>query len=130
MVLDGFDHHLVLQRGGSHLHAAGFADGRVRHIAIPANFIRGVHDDDPFIFGQNARGFTQHGGFADARFAQQQNAFAGFHQVLDDIDRAIHGAADAAGETNNGAVAVADGRNAVQGAFEPGAVIGVEFADA
>ena len=44
MVLDGLDHDLVLQHGRRHLHAPRLPDGRVWDIAIPANFVRRVHD--------------------------------------------------------------------------------------
>ena len=62
--------------------------------------------------------------------AQDQEALSGFDQVLDNIDRAIDRPPYPAGEANNVAAPVADGRNAVQGAFQAGAVIRVELADA
>ena len=116
--------------GSAHLHAPGAPDRRVGHIAIPADLVGGIHDDHAFVFGQDAGGFAQHGGLADAGLAQQQQALAGFDQVLDDIDGAVDGATDAAGEPDDMPAAVADGGDAVQGAFEPGAVIGVQIADA
>ena len=78
---------------------------------------------------QDAGRFAQHGGLANTGFAQQQDALAGFHQVLDDINGAVNRAPDAAGESNDDPVPVADGGYAVQGALQAGAVIGVKFTD-
>ena len=54
----------------------------------------------------------------------------GLDDVADDVDRAEDGAADAAGEADDLARAVADGRDAVQRALDPGAVVVAERADA
>ena len=50
--------------------------------------------------------------------------------VFDDVDGAIHGATDAQRQPDDRAQPVADGRDAVQRALEPGAVVGVERTDA
>ena len=83
-----------------------------------------------FLLGQDARRFAQHGGFADARPAQQQDALAALDDVFDDVDGAVHGAAHAAGEADHVAAPVADAADAVQRALHAGAVVGVEVADA
>ena len=69
VVLDRLDHHLMLQRRLSDLHAARAADGRVRHVAVAADLVRGVDDDHALLLGQRARGFAQHRRLADARAA-------------------------------------------------------------
>ena len=48
--------------------------------------------------------------------------------VLDDLDRAVNGTPDAASQPDHIALAVADGRNAMQGAFDAGAVVLAEVA--
>ena len=48
MIFNRFDHHFMLKRWHSDLHAARLADGRMRHIAITADFIRRIHDDHAF----------------------------------------------------------------------------------
>ena len=74
--------------------------------------------------------FAQHGGLADAGTAQQQDALAGLDEVFDDLDRAEDSPADAAGQADDLALAVADGGDAVQGALDAGAVVVAEAADA
>ena len=56
-------------------------------------------------------------------------ALARLDQVADDLDRAEDGAADAAGQADDLAAAVADGRDAVQRALDAGAVVVAERAD-
>ena len=48
--------------------------------------------------------------------------------VLDDVDRAVDGAPDAAGQADHIALAVADGRDAMQRALDAGAVVLAEIA--
>src|SRR5581483_2847564 len=123
VVLDGLDHHGVLERRLRHLHAARLADGRVRDIAVARDLVRRVDDDDALVHvvGQHARDLAQHGRLADARPAEEQRAAPGLDQVLDYLDRAEDGAADAAGETDDAPAAVADARDAVQRALDAGA---------
>ena len=74
VVLDRFDHHLMLEHGLAHLHAAGLADRRVRHIAVAADLIGGIHDDHALQFRQDAGRFAQQGGLAHARAPQDEQA--------------------------------------------------------
>ena len=39
VVLHRLDHHLVLQRGGGHLHAAGAPDAVVRDVAVARDLV-------------------------------------------------------------------------------------------
>ena len=55
---------------------------------------------------------------------------AGLDQVFDDGDGAVDGAADAAGEADHVAPAVADAGDAVEGALDARAVVAAELADA
>ncbi len=129
MVLDRFNHHLVLVGRHLDLHPARLAHRRVRHIAIPADFVRGIDDNHPFGFGQDPGGFAQQGGFAHARTAQDQDAFPAFDDVLDDVNRPVDGAAHAQGQPHDLPAPVANGRDAMQGPFDARAVIGVKIAD-
>ena len=81
-------------------------------------------------FGQDAGGLAQQGGLAHARAAQDEDALARFDDVLDDVDGAVDGAPDAQRQPDDVPAPVADGGDAVQGALDAGAVVGVEFTDA
>ena len=132
MIFHRFDHHPVLFGGRRHLHPPGVADGGMGDVAIAGDFVGGVHDDDPLagLVGQHPRHFPQHGGFAHAGAPQQQDIFAAVRQVLNHLDGAENGAPDPAGDAHHAAAAVADGRDAVQGAFHPRPVVAAEVADA
>ena len=131
VVLDRLDHHRVLLVGRAHLHAPRAADARVRDVAVAGDLVGRVDDDDALVelVGQHARGLAQHRRLADARPAHDQDALARLDQVLDDLDRAEHGAADAAGQADDLAAAIADGADAVQRALDAGAVVVAERAD-
>ena len=75
VVLDGLDHHRVLEGGRAHLHAAGAADGRVRDVAVAGDLVGGVDDDDALVevVGQDARGLAQHRRLADAGTAHDED---------------------------------------------------------
>ncbi len=130
VVFDSFDHHFVLQHGLAHLHAACFAHGRVRNVAVAADLVGCVHDDDALGLRQDARRLAQQGGLAHSRPPQDQHGLAGLDDVLDDVHRAVHGAAHAQRQTHNVGAPVADGGDAVQRALDAGAVVGVELARA
>jgi len=131
VVLDGLDHDRVLIRGGRNLHAAGAADGGMGDIAVAADFVRGVDDDDALVgvIGEDAGDFAQHGGLANAGAAEQEHTLAAENEVFDDADGAVDGAPNAAGDTDDLAPPVADAGDAVEGALDAGAVIEAEFAD-
>ena len=114
------------------LHPAGAADRRVRDVAVAGDLVGRVHDDDALLelVGQDAGDFAQLGGLAPARTAQHQDALAGLDDVADDVDGAVDGAPDAAGQADDLALAVADGRDAVQRPLDAGAVVLAERADA
>ena len=97
VILHGFDHHLVLKHRLADLHATRFAHSRVRHIAIAANFVRGVHDDHTLVLGEDAGGLTQKRGLAYTWATENEYRFTGFDQVLDDVHGAVDGATNAAG---------------------------------
>ncbi len=68
VVLDRLDHHGVLQRGISDLHAPCETDAGMRDVAVAGDFVRGVDDDDAFaLFREHARALAQHRRLADAR---------------------------------------------------------------
>ena len=70
VVLDRFDHHLVLQRRHRDLHATRATDGRMWDVTITANLVGCIDDDHPFLLAQNASHLSQHGRFADTGPAQ------------------------------------------------------------
>ena len=127
---NSLDHDLVLQERARDLHAARLADGGVRDVAVAADFIGGVDDDDALLFAQHARSLTQQRGLAHARASQQEHALALFDDVLDDVDRAEDGPSHAAGQPDDFRLAVANGRDAVQGALDTRAVVFPEIPDA
>ena len=115
-----------------HLHPPRAADRRVRDVAVAADLVRGVDDHHPLaqVVGQHARRLAQQRRLADARAAHHQDAAARLDDVANDRDRAEHGAADAAGDADDAALAIADGRDAVQRALDARAVVVAERADA
>jgi hypothetical protein len=131
VVLDGFDHHLVLHRGRAHLHPAGLADGRMGDVAVAGDLVGRVDDDDPLahVVGQHAGGLAQHRRLADARSTHDQDRLPGLDEVVDDLDGAVHRPADATGQPDDLAVAIADGRDAVERALDAGPVVVPERAD-
>ena len=131
VVLDGFDHDGMLPLRRRHLHAPGAADAGVRNVAVAGDLIRGVDDHHApvEIVGQDARRLAQQGRLADARASQQQHAAAGFDHVAHDLDGAVDGAAHAAGEPDDLAQPIAQCRDPVQRALDPGPVVFRERAD-
>ena len=131
VVLDRLDHHRVLERRRAHLHPPRAADARMRDVAVAGDLVGGVDDHDALVqvVGQDARRLAQHGRLADARPAHDQHRLARLDEVLDDLDRAEDGAADAAGQADDLAVAVADGGDAVERPLDAGAVVVAERAD-
>ena len=131
VVFDGFDHDGVLREWGGDLHAAGAADGGVWDVAVAADFVGGIDDDDALVrvIGEDAGDFAKHGCFADAGLAQEEDALAPEDEVFDDADGAVDGAADAAGEAHDLASPVADAADAVEGALDAGAVVIAEVTD-
>ena len=117
--------------GRRNLHSPGAANGRVRNIAVACDLIAGIDHHDPLVkvVRENARDFAQHRRLADAGASEQQNAFARLDQIANDRDRAVHGAPDAAGETDDIAGSIADRGNAVQRALDTGAIVVAERAD-
>ena len=131
VVLDRLDHHLVLERRRPDLHAPGPADGRMRDVAVAGDLVGGVDHDDPLalVVGQDARGLAQHRGLADAGPAHDQDRLPGLDEVVDDLDRAVDGAADAARQADDLAGPVANGADAVERPLDAGPVVVAERAD-
>jgi hypothetical protein len=131
VVLDRFDHDVVLEGGCGHLHASGAADCGVGDVAVAPDFVRGVDDDHALVrvVGEDAGDFAQHRRLADAGAPEEENAFAAEDEVFDDADGAVDGAADAQREADDLAAAVADAGDAVQRPFDTGAVVVAKVAD-
>ena len=131
VVFDGLDHDGVLLVGGRNLHPARAADAGVGDVAVAGYLVGGVHDDDTLagVVCEDAGDVAEHGRLADAGLAEQEDALARADDVLDDADGAVDGAAYANGESDDLAGAVPDGRDAMEGAFDAGPVVGPERAD-
>ena len=97
----------------------------------PAISLRGVDHDDPLaeVVGEDAGDLAQHRRLADARPAEDEERLPGLDDVADDVDGAEHRAADAAGEADDLAGAVADRADAVERPLDAGAVVVAEDAD-
>src|SRR5205823_7645167 len=126
---DGLDQHRVLQHGRPHLHPARAADSWMRNVAVAADLVRGVDDDDALakLVRKQPRALAQHRGLANARPAQQQDALATDHDVANDLagpgDRAAH----AHGESGDATRPIADGRDAVQRPLDTRPVVVAEL---
>src|SRR5207237_5015316 len=90
VVLDRFDHHGMLQRRGTDLHPPRAPDPRVRDVAVTADLIGRVDDHHPLfhLVSQHPGTFAEHRGLPDPRAAEQEDALAPDHHVLDDVDGA------------------------------------------
>jgi hypothetical protein len=131
VVFDCFNHDCVLHRGRGHLHAARAADRGMRDIAVAADLIRGVNDNDTLVrvIGEDASDFTQHSGLANAWPAEEQRALAAHNEILDHADRSVDSTPDPACEPDNLSAPVPDAGDAMERAFDSRAVIEPEFAD-
>ena len=131
VVLDRLDHHLVLERRGADLHPAGLADGRMRDVAVARDLVAGIDDHDPLahVVGQDACRLAQHRRLADARPAHDQDGLPGLDEVVDDLDRPEHRATDPAGQSDDLAVAVADGADPVERPLDARPVVVAERPD-
>src|SRR5450756_2613041 len=104
----------------------------MRDIAVAGDLVRGVDDNHALveIVRHKARDLPQHRRLADARPAEEKHALLGAHKVLDDADRPEAGAANAAGQPDDAALAVADAGDAVELTLGAGAVVARKLADA
>src|SRR5207245_8325835 len=75
------------------------------------------------LLAQHARHLAALGRLAHAGAAEHQDALAGLHHVAHDVNRAVDGAPDAAGEADDAPAAVADRGDPVQRALDAGAVV-------
>src|SRR5690606_32550265 len=130
VVFDCLDHHRVLPLGVGHLHAPRRADAGVGDVPVAADLVGGVHDHHALarVVGEDAGALAELGRLAHARRAEQQDVAAALDQVADRLDRAEDGAPHAQGEADDPSLAVANGGDAVEGAFDAGAVVAGEGA--
>jgi len=129
VVLDRLDHHFVLECRFTDLHATGAADGRMGNIAVAGDLVRRVDNYDALLLRQDASSLTQHGGFANGRTSDQQDALAAKDNVLNDVDGAVNGAPHTTSQSYDGFVSIANGGDAMQRSFDSAAIICVETAD-
>src|SRR5690606_23152670 len=113
-----------------YLHAAGTADGRMRYIAVAADLVGGIDDHHPLaeLVRQHPGDLPQAGRLADPGRAEQQQALAAFDLVADLVDGAEHRPADAQRQPDDLALAVADRRDAVQGAPDARPAVAADIA--
>ncbi len=131
VVLDCLDHHRVLQHRRPHLHAACAADSRMRNVAVAADLVRGVDDDDPLalLVGEHPGALAQDRRLADPGPPEEEDRLPGQRDVPDDLGGAADRPADSAGEADDPAAPVADGGDAVQRPLDAGPVVIAELAD-
>jgi hypothetical protein len=103
----------------------------VRDVAVAGDLVGGVdhHDALAQVVGQDAGRLAQHGGLADARASHDQDALPGLHEVIDDLDGAVHGPPDAAGQPDDLAGPVPDRADPVERPLDACAVVVPEQAD-
>ena len=132
VILDGLDHHGVLQRRRGDLHAPRAADARVWNVAVACDLVRGVHDDDalPHLVREHARDLAQKRGLPDAGATEEQDAAPGLDDVADDFHRPIDRAPDAQREPDDLACAIAEGADAMERSLDARAVVPAELPDA
>src|SRR5207302_8667669 len=93
VILDSFDHHGVLQVGTRHLHAAAGPDARVGDIAVTANLVGCVDNDDalPEFGRKHACALSQQCRLSDAGTAQEEQAYSGFDDISTNIGGSVDG---------------------------------------
>ena len=129
VILDGLDHHGMLLAGMRHLHAPGPADGRVGDVAISGDLVRCIDDDDPptSLIREQASGLPQERRLSYSGPAYQKCTAPGLDDITKNLHRPVHRSADATGEADDVGVPISDRRDAVQGPFDPRAVVGREI---
>lgn len=130
VVFNRLDHDLVLLGRDFDLHPARTPNRRVRHVAISADFVGSIDYHDPPRFGKDAGGFTQQGGLAHPRPAQNKDGLTAFDHILDNIDCTVDRAPNPQGQPDDCAAPVANGRDTMEGALDAGAVVRVKIAQA
>ena len=130
VVFHRLDHYLMLKLRPCHLHPPRPTDGRVRDVAVAADFVGSVHHDNARLLAEDTRRLAQQRGLAYTRSPQQQNALIGFDDIFDYVNYAIDRAADATGQTDDAILTIADARDAVKRTLDPAAIIAGEQTDA
>src|SRR5262245_47981950 len=103
----------------------------MRDVAIAADFIRRVDDDDPLdqFRREHASAFAEQRGLPDSRAAEKQQAFAGFHNVAKDIDSAENAAADSSRQAHYLVMAISNSRNPMECPLDSSSIIERKRAD-
>jgi hypothetical protein len=131
MVFYRLDHYPVLRRWRRHLHATRAANCRMRNVSIAGNLVRCIdHDDAPVqIVREHTGNLAQHGGFANTRAAEQEQAFARLDQVPNDGDGAVDGTANTTSQADDFAAPIADRGDSMKRALDTGPVVITELAN-
>src|SRR2546423_831838 len=125
MVLNRLDHHCMLQRGISHLHAPSMPYSLMRNITVTGNLVRSIDDHDALsIVAQDAGAFTKHRRLPDTRASKQTNRLSTTHHIEDNIDRSVYRTAHTARQANDFPRAIANRRDAVQGFLDTCSIVG------
>src|SRR5260370_41618723 len=96
------------------------------HVAVAADLIGGIDNDDALQFCQNVSCLAKHCRLADAWRSQDKHALSGFDQILDDVNGSVHCPPNPACQPHDVAPPVAYGRDTVQCPLDSCTVIGVE----
>src|SRR5947209_8658867 len=102
------------------------------NIPVPTDLVGCIDDDHTLaeVVGQNPGDLAQHRRLAHAGAAQEEDALARLHDVMDDADGAENCPTDAQRQTDDQSGTVADGGDTMQGALDTGAVVLAERANA
>jgi hypothetical protein len=130
MVFNRFNHRLMLVRGLGDLHPPRPADGRVGNVAIAADFVACIYDDHPLLLGENTSHLAQHGRLAHTGTAKQEDAVTLGHNILNHVNGAINGTADAQRQANHLPTPVPNTGDTVERAGNTGSVVVVKVANA
>ena len=131
VVLHRLDQDVVLLVRRGDLHAPREPDARVRDVAVAANLVAGVHDDDAAEgrLGEVPGDLADRGRLSHPGAPEEQHGGARVDEVADEIRAAGDGSADATGEPDDAPRAVANDGDAMQGAVDPRAVIPPDLPD-
>src|SRR5712691_4786590 len=129
VILDGLNHHRVLFYRAGHLHTTRTSNTRMGDIPITRDFIGGIDDHHPFIgfVREDARYFTQQGGFSHTRATKNQDGLTLFDNITDQGNTAEYRSTNTAGQADNFPFTVAQCADPVKRPLDTSAVIVAKF---
>jgi hypothetical protein len=103
----------------------------MRDVAITGNFVGCIHNNHTAakLIGDDACSLPKLSGFSHARASEEEDGLSAFDDVPDDVDCSVDTSADATCQAYDFILAVSNGRDAVQGALNPCAVVCAKVTD-